>query len=203
MAAKIRFIPRASGKLNRDELRVYREFFGRIAGEPSYSAAMRYNAQRHLAQLSRDTASHGRWPFMLLGIDEIAAITRHVRHKSRRPALSFHLLMVCFQHMDFETGEIVASRDQLADELEVAPDVVSQLMGEYVACGVISRCYLDLDGNRTRTVRYFVNPTVGTHLQGAARDEAQRAAPVLKLIDGGSRRTERRSRAARAPIEAL
>ena len=33
-----------------------------------------------------------------------------------------------------------------------------------------------------RTVRYFLNPLVGTHLSGKARTDAQEAAPQLRLV---------------------
>ena len=34
-----------------------------------------------------------------------------------------------------------------------------------------------------RGVRYFVNPLLGTHLAGAARDKAQAEAPRLQLVE--------------------
>jgi hypothetical protein len=33
-----------------------------------------------------------------------------------------------------------------------------------------------------RGVRYYVNPLLGTHLAGAARDKAQAQAPALRLV---------------------
>lgn len=195
MAAKIRFLPRPSGRLNRDELGEFRRMLGGVADDERRSGTMRYSAQRILAQLSRDSVSHGRWPFMLLNPERFAAISRHLRLTSRRPAVALELLAICLRELNWETGEIVRSRFAMADELGVSAQVVSTLMGELVKCGAVSRCFEDADGNRSRAVRYFFNPMVGTMLEGAARDEAQRSAPVLKLVDGGSRRTERRARA--------
>lgn len=203
MAAKVRFLPRSSGRLNRDELGEFRRSLGGIADDPARSAAMRYNAQRMLAQLSRDSVSHGRWPFMLLNPERYAAIAGHLRKTSARPAVALELLAICLRELNWETGEIVRSRFALANELGVDARVVSRIMGELVECGAVSRCFEDLDGNRSRSVRYFFNPMVGTHLEGGARDEAQRSAPVLKLIDGGSRRSERRARAPAAPLSVL
>ena len=203
MAAKIRFIPRPSGRLNRDELGEFRRMLGGVADDAGRSATMRYNAQRMLAQLSRDSVSHGRWPFMMLNPERYAAISRHLRLTSRRPAVALELLAICLRELNWETGEIVRSRHALAGELGVSAQVVSTLMGELVKCGAVSRCFEDDEGHRARSVRYFFNPMVGTMLQGAARDEAQRAAPVLKLIDGGSRRAERRARAPGAPLSVL
>ncbi|AXH76372.1 MAG: transcriptional regulator [Microviridae sp.] len=203
MSAKIRFIHRPSGRLNRDELSEFRRFLGGVADDSARSATMRFSAQRLLAQLSRDTVSSGRWPFMLLNPERFAAISRHLRLTSVRPAVALDLLAICLRELNWETGEIVRSRFALADELGVSAQVVSRIMGELVKCGAVSRCFEDPDGHRARSVRYFFNPMVGTMLQGAARDEAQRAAPVLKLIDGGKRRSERRARASVAPLVPL
>lgn len=193
--SKPRFLPRASGSLNRDELAVFRAALEPIAADPGRSATMRYNASRMLAQLGRDTASHGRWKFMLVDPREYARVTRHLRLNSRRPALSAELLSICLREVGYDSNEILASRFALADELGVDARVVSTLMGELVKCGAVERCFLDDAGHRCRHVRYFVNEKLATHLKGAARDEAQAAAPVIRLVVSREPPTERRSRA--------
>ena len=166
MAAKIRFIPRASGRLNRDELGEFRRMLGGVADDAGRSATMRYNAQRMLAQLSRDSVSHGRWPFMMLNPERYAAIARHLRLTSARPALALELLAICLRELNWETGEIVRSRHALAGELGVSAQVVSTLMGELVKCGAVSRCFEDDEGHRARSVRYFSTPDGRHHVAG-------------------------------------
>ena len=57
-------------------------------------------------------------------------------------------------------------------------------MGELEACGAIIRRREKVAGMRgPGRARYFMNPRVGTHLTGVARDTAQEAAPQLRLVD--------------------
>ena len=67
------------------------------------------------------------------------------------------------------------------------PNHVSEIMGELATIGAISRRREKVAGMRgPGLVRYFMNPKVGTHLTGAARDKAQTdSAPLLALINGG------------------
>jgi hypothetical protein len=59
----------------------------------------------------------------------------------------------------------------------ITPRAVSEIMGEMEAVGAV---YRQREG---RGVRYFVHPSLGTHLGGAARDRAQASAPRLRVIE--------------------
>lgn len=102
-----------------------------------------------------------------------------------------------------ETGEVLLRRDQFADELGVAPRVVSTIMSELVAFGAMRRERVRIAGMRgPGAVRYFVNPNAGTHMSGKARDDAQAAHPVLELVGGSVQASERRRRSpALVPVE--
>ena len=89
------------------------------------------------------------------------------------------LWALCFRHLDMDTGEIMRSRDQLAKSLGERVEHISRIMGELSRFGAISRRH---DKGR---VSYFMNPRVGTHLAGKAREDAQAEAPLLRLIEGG------------------
>jgi hypothetical protein len=57
-------------------------------------------------------------------------------------------------------------------------------MTELVDFGAISRRRVKVAGMRGQgVVRYFMNPRVATNLAGQARDEAQKSAPLLRLIE--------------------
>ena len=73
--------------------------------------------------------------------------------------------------------EILATRQELADMIGIEPRTVTEIMSELEAVGAVYR------QRRGRVVRYFVNPILGTHLSGAARDKAQAAAPELRLVE--------------------
>ena len=66
----------------------------------------------------------------------------------------------------------------------MAAEDISRLMGELERIGAISRRREKVAGMRGRgRAVYFMNPSVGTHLAGAARDKAQAEAPRLQLVD--------------------
>ena len=50
-------------------------------------------------------------------------------------------------------------------------------MGELESIGAVYR------RREGRGVRYFVHPSLGTHLTGAVRDKAQAEAPKLRLVE--------------------
>ena len=83
-----------------------------------------------------------------------------------------------------DSGEIMLTRDQLADTLGERVENISRIMSELCDFGAISRKRVKVRGLRGEgVVRYFMNPRVGTHLSGNARDEAQAEAPLLRLIE--------------------
>ena len=73
------------------------------------------------------------------------------------------------------------TRDELAERVGIAPRHVSEIMTELEGIGAVSR------RRAGRAVRYYMNPMIGTHLPGQARDAAQAAARQLELelVDGG------------------
>ena len=92
--------------------------------------------------------------------------------------------MLLFEHLRRDTGEIALSRDELAAEIGETASNVSRLMTELEGIGAISRRYEKVPGMRGRgRAVYFMNPNVGTHLAGAARDKAQADAPALRLVE--------------------
>jgi hypothetical protein len=59
------------------------------------------------------------------------------------------------------------------------PQEISRIMGELVRMDAIIRQRTPANGS----VRYFMNPRVGTHLAKDARKLAQRDAPKIKLVE--------------------
>lgn len=143
------------------------------------------------------TASSKGWTFVMLSPSQNAAVVRFLAANAVRPLVSLRLWALCFEHLRTDTGEIVLSRGEMADALGVASRDVSRCMSELVEFGAISRLVERTGAPRgAGVVRYFMNPRVATHLGGAARDAAQAAAPILKLIDGSVHPSQRRARAA-------
>lgn len=112
---------------------------------------------------------------------------QHLVEHSSRPLVAVRLWAMCFEHLRDDTGEILLSRDKIAEALHELPNNVSAIMGELEACDAIIRRREKVAGMRgPGLVRYYMNPRVATHLAGAERDQAQETAPpVLTVVDGG------------------
>lgn len=137
--------------------------------------------------IDRRTASRNRWTFVMLSPSQNAAVVRHLRRSSSRPMVAMELWAMCFEHLRGDTGEILLTRDQIADSLGQHAQNISQIMSELEACGAIIRKRAKVAGMRGPGVtRYFMNPNVATHLAGAERDLAQsKAPPLLTIMQGG------------------
>jgi hypothetical protein len=124
------------------------------------------------------------WTFVMLSPVQNAAVVRWLANNSERPQLAMQLWALLFEHLRRDTGEVVKTREELAEELEVAPCHISSTMTELEQLGAIVRVRQKVPGMRGRgVVRYFMNPRVGTHLAGEARRKAQAEAPKLALVD--------------------
>jgi hypothetical protein len=139
-------------------------------------------------ELDKRTTSHGKWTFVMISPQQNRIVVKYLIKNSKYPLIALDLWGLCFEHLHCDTGEILLSRDELADNLGQKSKVVSAVMSELEDCGAISRRYEKVAGVKGRGfVRYFMNPLVGTHLPGAARDKAQEKAPKLRLVKGGSK----------------
>lgn len=136
-----------------------------------------------IAVIDRNTAAQNGWTFVMLSPSQNAAVVRWLRANSSRPLVALELWALCFEHLDIRTGEILLSRDQLAEAIGDRPDNVTIIMSELSKLGAISRMRERVPGLRgPGRAKYFMNPKVGTHLAGRARDQAQAKAPQLRLV---------------------
>jgi CRP-like cAMP-binding protein len=139
-----------------------------------------------IAAIDRETASAAGWTFVMLSPSQNRAVVSWLLEYSSRPRKAVELWTLFFEHLHRDTGEIALTRDELAAEIGETPDNVSRLMTELERIGAISRRHAKVPGLRGRgRVVYFMNPRVGTHLAGAARDKAQAVAPALRLVATG------------------
>lgn len=151
--------------------------------------------------VDRRTASLNKWAFVMLSPDQNAAVVEFLASNAARPLVCMRLWALCFRHLRTDTGEIMLSRDQMADALAVPSGEVSRCMSELVKFGAISRVRERVPGLRgAGLARYFMNPNVATHLSGKVRDDAQRSAPVLALVGGSSGEIRRHHDARPIPV---
>jgi hypothetical protein len=137
-----------------------------------------------VATIDRQTAAENGWTFVMLSPSQNKAVTRWLLEHSRRPQKATMLWVELFDHLRRDTGEIMLSRDQLAELIGDQPTTVSEIMHELASIGAIITRRERVAGMRGpgRAV-YFMNPNVATNLSGAARDRAQAEAPKLRLVE--------------------
>ena len=135
-----------------------------------------------IGHIDRQTASRNKWTFIMLSPSQNAAVVRYLRLNSKRPMQAMELWAMCFEHLRNDTGEILLTRKEMAEKLDIDADNVSHIMAELVAVKAIITRREPVKGIKgPGTTRYFMNPRVATHLGGNSRDQAQEAAPQLVL----------------------
>ena len=151
-----------------------------------FAAELPDHVRALLTHIDRQTVNRNRWTFVMLSPSQNAAVVNFLASNSTRPIIGLKLWALCFEHLDIDTGEIMLTREEIADKMGCSAAHISEIMGELVEFGAISRRRVRVAGLRGQgVVRYFMNPRVATHLAGSARDKAQAEAPLLRLIDGG------------------
>lgn len=140
-----------------------------------------------IATIDRTTAVENGWTFVMMSPADNAKVVAWLAANSTRPMVAMQLWATLFLHLRRDTGEIVQTRDGLADAVGVGADHVSEIMGELESIGAISRNRVKVAGMRgPGMVRYFMSPRVATHLTGKARQDAQtEAGPLLRVMEGG------------------
>ena len=137
---------------------------------------------RVVAAVDGQTASENGWTFVMIGPRENQAVVDWLRENSRRPQAAMAVWAMLFTSMRTDTGDILWSRAEIAEHVGIASDNVSRIMTELVGIGAVSRRRVG------RSVRYRMNPVIGTKLGGQVRDKAQAAAAgqlQLELVESG------------------
>ena len=116
-----------------------------------------------------------RWLFVMINPDQFRFVAKAI---SQRPdaGKTFMIWNCALTYVRMDTGEIVATREQLANDAQARVEHVSRAMGELVKIGAIVR------HRRGRNVVYSVNPKVGWAGGEGTRQEAAKAAPQLRLV---------------------
>jgi len=121
------------------------------------------------------------WIFVMLSPAQNAEVVRWINRNSKRPQKASELWATLLEHLRMDTGEIMATRQELAQRVGETPQNLSRIMTELASINAIRR---EKEG---RKVRYFLNPGIATHVPNAAKRKAAReeAGPLLKLMEGG------------------
>ena len=118
-----------------------------------------------------------RWTFVMINQQQFRFVAQAI---SERPDAGKTLMVwnCAMTYARMDTGEILASREQLAKDARTLPRHVSTAMGELVKIGALLRKRIG------RHVIYSINPNVGwAGGEGTRQEAAEFVAPVkLRLV---------------------
>ncbi len=116
-----------------------------------------------------------RWLFVMINPEQFRFVTKAVQG-CRNVATTLAVWNTAISYIRMDTGEILASREKLAEDAGTLPCHVSTAMSDLVRIGAIVR------HRRGRKMVYSVNPHVGWAGGEGARQEAAKDAPKLRLV---------------------
>lgn len=138
-----------------------------------------------LAKIDAAAAAHSqsseKWMFVMLSPAQNADVVRWINKNSLRPRKATELWATVLEHLRMDTGEIMATRQELADRTRMEPGTVSFIMGELASINAIRK------ERQGRKIVYFLNPNIATHLPNATKRAQARAEAggLLTLMEGG------------------
>ena len=132
---------------------------------------------RLVTLLERELSSRRGWRFIMVEPTLNSEVVNWLTYHSQRPLVAVRLWSKLFEHLPPDSNDVRATREELARAVGCDPAHVSAIMGELESIGAVYR------RQAGRGVRYFVHPSLGTHLAGAVRDRAQAEAPKLRLVE--------------------
>jgi len=151
-------------------------------------------ATHALQKAARPDTTEGLWPggFTMLSRMQTATIWDAIRELSSddRPNQVRHAFDLVLLNLRQDTGEVLLTRDQLAERIGCAPKNVSTIMGTLEKMGVIRRERRRIEGVQGRGMAvYFINPHVAWNgsLDVRKAPAAEPRPPMqLELLQGGA-----------------
>jgi len=119
------------------------------------------------------------WTFVMINAEQNRTVVQWLTANSKRPLKALELWSILFEYVHKDTGQIMLTRQELADKLEIHLNHISNIMSELESINAI------IKQKEGRGVTYYMNPNVGTHLSQEDREKAQVKAPPLTVINGG------------------
>lgn len=121
------------------------------------------------------------WIFVMLSPSQNAEVINWLQTNSKRPHKAVMVWARILEHLRMDTGEIMVTRQELAERVGETPQNLSRIITELASINAVRRV------KEGRKVKYFLNPTIATHVPNAAKRKAARdeAGPLLKLMEGG------------------
>ena len=116
-----------------------------------------------------------RWPFVRISPAQFLFVMK-ATGQAKRPDLTLRVWHAALAYMRWDSGEILATRERLAEDAGTTDGEVSRAMTALTKIGAI------LKTHRGQRVVYSINPNVGWNGGEGTRQTAVKEAPVLKLV---------------------
>jgi len=117
------------------------------------------------------------WTFIMISPEQNNAVVQWLATNSKRRIEAMQLWSMLFEYVHRETGQIMLSRQEIANKINISLNDISRIMSELESINAI------LKKKEGRGVIYYMNPNVANHYSQEIRKEAQKSAPTLKLIN--------------------
>jgi len=118
------------------------------------------------------------WTFIMISPEQNRTVVNWLDEKSTQPRKALRLWALLFEYVHRETGQIMLSRQEIAEKIKMRSNDVSRIMSELESINAIIK---KKDG---RGVIYYMNPNVANHYPQEIREKSQKEAPKLKVING-------------------
>jgi hypothetical protein len=185
-----RFVPK-SQRIGREQLQQIEEIIDQLPDELVPAHAKR-DMRRAVFPYARDP-DESLWPggFNMFSRIQMKAILTALRKlpPEARPNQVRHAFDLALLNLAQNTGEIMLTRDQLAEEIGCTPRDVSTIMGTLENLGIVRRERQKIPGMRGPGIAvYFINPHVAWNgdLNIRKHEATKHIPPLLKLMEGGA-----------------
>lgn len=127
--------------------------------------------------------------FIMLKPAQNAAVARWLSVNSRRPAKALLVWSILFEHLYPHTGQIMLTREQIAENVGIRPNEVSAIMGELATCQAVFTERHRIEGVRgPGQAVYFMNKHVAEYGSRVIEEEL-RLVPkpgfTPRIVEGG------------------
>lgn len=175
-------------RLREDQAETLRQALLPFLDDPTFD---RDAMGRVLVEISRQTtpAPGTTEPFVMIRPAQNAAVVDWLEANSKRPMKAMRVWALLFDHLMPHTGQVMLTREEIAEKVGISADNVSRIMNELVAFGAIFVEREKIAGMRgPGFVRYFMNKHVAEVGSRATQEELSlipMPGTKLEVLQGG------------------
>ena len=174
-------------RLKEDQARTLKALLLPFLDDPNYEQEPIHRLLQEIERKTRPDAPAE--TFIMLKPAQNAAVVDWLEANSVRPMKAMRLWALMFEHLYPHTGQIMLTRDQIAEKVGIPPQHVSEIMGELVKFKAIFTERSRLEGVRgPGKVVYFMNKHVAEYGSRATEEELNRIPKpgfAPRVIEGG------------------